>query len=190
MKRIELIEYIGDSWIVKGCVAFAGSLWLHFFGDWNMAMTSLFTLFSLDFVAKVIALSKKNDGFINAVRQGEIRSRIMREKTMYKLVRYAVLLSAGNQIANVISYIIGDNEITIYGIPIVLGVRTFFILYMCVSELFSILETLIDAGGDDLKPLKGTMESGRKRLVDKFLDSLLETISKKLNIKSINNRED
>ena len=70
MERIELIEYVGDSWIVKGCVAFAGSLWLHFFGDWNIAMTSLFTLFSLDFVAKVIALSKKNDGFINAVKRG------------------------------------------------------------------------------------------------------------------------
>lgn len=70
MKRIELIECIGDSWIVKGCVAFASSLWLHFFGDWNLAMTSLFTLFSLDFIAKVIALSKKNDGFINAVKRG------------------------------------------------------------------------------------------------------------------------
>lgn len=190
MKRIELIEYIGDSWIVKGCVAFGSSFCLHFFGDWNIAMTSLFTLFTLDFVAKVIDLSRKNGGFIKAVRLGEIRSRIMREKTMYKLVRYAILLSSGNQIANVIEHVVGENQITVYGIPIALGVRTFFILYMCVSELFSILETLIDAGGEDLKPLKEGMESGKKRILDKLLDSLLDSISERLNIKSTNNKED
>ena len=184
---IELVDSLKHSWVVKGFLTAISMVWLHLFGAWNIAFSSLLTLLLLDFIAKMLKVSFNNGGFIEAIKRGKIRSKIFRDKTMYKIVRYLITLAAGNQIANILAATIAANAFTIYGVCIITIVRMFFISYICICEVISIIETLIGVDGDDLKPVANYMEDTRTRLFDRILDRLMDQLIKKLDI---SNKED
>lgn len=186
MKHVEItkvVEYIKNSWVVKGILSIFSAILFQLFGAWNQMLAALATLLVLDFVAKMVLLSFKHGGFFNAVREKAIRSKTMRSKTMYKVVRYAITLAAGNQVANALGYIVGHNVITLYGICVIDITRSFLVIWLCICELISIIETLVGVDGDELAPVEEALKDNRRKLLDVLIDSLIDKIMNKIDRK-------
>lgn len=177
---VYLIEYVKNSWLVKGGLATLSTVLVHLFGAWDIALLSLVTLIALDLIAKLVRMSYDYGGFTKAIKGGHIRSRVMREKSMYKFLRYALTLAAGNQIAKVVEYGTAGIVVTISGIPISFAIRSFFILYICISEIISIIETLIGVNGDDLEALKDVITGQKRSLFDRLIDLIINKIDERL----------
>lgn len=177
---VYLIESIKNSWLVKGSLAFLSTMLVHLFGAWDITLMSLVTLMVLDLIAKMVRMSYENGGFLKAIREGRIKSRIAREKSVYKAIRYALIVASGQQIARIFDHSTLGVAITISGIPIGFAIKTFFILNICLSEVISIIETLMGVDGDDLEDLKNTMTSTKKSIIDKVIDLFLRKIDERI----------
>jgi hypothetical protein len=135
----------------------------------------------LDLIAKIYKISKKSGGFIKAIKKGKIRSKIMGEMTMFKVVKYAITLAAANQLSTFVHVAQGASQATVFGIPIDVGIRAFFIGLLCLAEFTSILETIVDAGDSEelegvTKAIKESKDTFFERLIKKVIDQILDKV--------------
>lgn len=119
------------------------------------AFYALWIAVGLDMLTKIVALSYGCGGFIAAVRSQRLNSQTMFRKALIKILAYFTLTVVAYQSRYVVA---------IEAVPILFSTIIYCILFLV--EVHSIIENLIAAGCDDLKPLLMRFENEKKRAIE------------------------
>jgi len=146
-----IMEQLANLWCWAGGVLLGVFCYLV---EPTAAFYALWIAVLLDLLTKVVALSVSHGGFIAATRARFIRSHTMFCKTAIKIVAYFTLTVLAHQ-----SKAIVDIE----AVPILFSSVIYSALFLV--EVHSIIENLIGAGADDLKPLLLRLEREKQRVL-------------------------
>lgn len=106
------------------------------------AFYALWIAVAMDLVTRIAAQSVKHGGLIEATRKCQVSSRKMFHGTAIKITSYFFMLVIANQSKYIVE---------IEAVPIIFSTIIYSILFLV--EVHSIIENLIDAGAEDLRPL-------------------------------------
>lgn len=106
------------------------------------AIAAVWAAVILDILTRLFANSRKNGGFINAVRERAISSDTLWNRTAVKVVAYLSL----QILAGLSMKVLPLEQLSI-------AVATIVYSFLFLREFTSVVENLIEAGADDLKPL-------------------------------------
>ena len=106
------------------------------------AIAAVWVAVILDIFTRLFANSRKSGGFIKAVRERAISSDTLWSRTVVKVVAYLSL----QILAGLSMRILPLEQVSI-------AVATIVYSFLFIREATSVVENLIDAGANDLKPL-------------------------------------
>ena len=121
----------------------------------SAAFYALWIAVGLDMLTKLVALSYGSGGFLAAVKTQRLNSKTMFQKAFVKIIAYFTLTVIAYQ-----SRYIVDIE----AVPILFSTIIYSILFLV--EVHSIIENLIGAGCEDLKPLLMRFEREKQRAIE------------------------
>lgn len=121
----------------------------------SAAFYALWIAVGLDMLTKIIQLSYGSGGFLTAIRTQRLNSKTMFQKAFVKIIAYFTLTVIAYQ-----SRYIVDIE----AVPILFSTIIYSILFLV--EVHSIIENLIGAGCEDLKPLLMRFEREKQRAIE------------------------
>jgi phage-related holin len=157
-------------WPVKMAISAVITVISFLFGPIDTAFIALFVLVFVDLLTRWLAITREymiESGcgrgiaycFIMAWKTGKLNSQEMRQKFIPKIIAYILLLIASNLLIHILP-------------PIVINGKNWaetpddlINSYLALTEVMSILENLIAAGFDGLKPLEGYVVKKRTDLV-------------------------
>lgn len=145
-----IYEGIINHWltgIVLGCFAYLVKPTAAFYALWIAV--------GFDLLTKIVALSYQAGGFLKAIKTQHLNSQTMFRKAFVKVLAYFTL----TVIAYQSKYIVA-----IEAVPILFSTIIYSILFLV--EVHSIIENLIGAGCDDLKPLLIRFERERQKAIE------------------------
>ena len=118
------------------------------------AFYALWVAVALDLLTKIVALSYGSGGFFRAIQCQNLNSQTMFRKAFVKILAYFTL----TVIAYQSKYIVA-----IEAVPILFNTIIYSILFLV--EVHSIIENLIAAGCEDLKPLLMRFEKEKEKAI-------------------------
>lgn len=121
----------------------------------SAAFYALWIAVALDFMTKMVELSYGCGGYLNAVQTQRINSQTMFRKGFVKILAYFVLMVVAYQS----KYIT-----TVESVPIIFSSIIYGMLFLV--EVHSIIENMIGAGCDDLRPLLMRFEKEREKAIN------------------------
>jgi len=145
-----LFEKICDTWFVGLLVGLCAYLIQP-----SAAFYALWIAVVLDFITKMVELSYGCGGYLKAVQTQRINSQTMFRKGSVKILAYFVLMVVAYQS----KYIT-----TVESVPIIFSSIIYGMLFLV--EVHSIIENMIGAGCDDLRPLLMRFEKEREKAIN------------------------
>lgn len=155
----KIYDSLFQSWQVKCTVSFLMSVAGFLIGEINAPFIALWSLIIIDMLTKWVGIAKnlldERDidsnilyGIILAWKTGELCSRSMRRMFIGKVFSYLVLIIAANLLMKIIP------SVVIFGNDWAKFPGGFIYSFLALTEVMSIIETLIQIGIDALKPLE------------------------------------
>lgn len=123
--------------------------------DPTAAFYALWVAVLFDLLTKIVALAVKNGGLVRATRERIINSHTMFYRTFIKVLAYFTMTVLAHQSKAIVA---------IEAVPIIFSTIIYSILFLV--EVHSIIENLIEAGAEDLKPLLMRFEREKQRAVE------------------------
>lgn|GEM_PF-3480163 len=145
-----MFERISDLW-VWGFLLGA----LTYLVEPTAAFYALWVAVFLDLITKVVALAAKNDGLIAATRMRVINSHTMFYRTFIKVLAYFTMTVLAHQSKAIVE---------IEAVPIIFSTIIYSILFLV--EVYSIIENLIEAGAEDLRPLLLRFQKEKQKAIE------------------------
>ncbi|MCK9324482.1 MAG: phage holin family protein [Bacteroidales bacterium] len=145
-----IYEGIVSNWLAGLVVGF-----LAYLIQPTAAFYALWVAVGLDLLTKIVALSYGSGGFIRAIKCQNLNSHTMFRKAFVKILAYFTLTVVAYQSKYIIA---------IEAVPILFSTIIYSILFLV--EVHSIIENLIAAGCDDLKPLLMRFDNEKKRAIE------------------------
>lgn len=118
------------------------------------AFYALWIAVFMDLLSRIFAQSSKNGGFWQATKGKHIQSNLMFRGTAIKIVAYFFMTVLAHQSKHIVE---------IEAVPIVFSTIVYSILFLV--EVHSIIENLIDAGAEDLRPLLLRFQKEKEKAV-------------------------
>lgn len=119
------------------------------------AFYALWVAVFLDLITKMAALAYKNGGLIAATKAKVINSHTMFYRTFIKVLAYFTMTVLAHQSKAVVE---------IEAVPIIFSTIIYSILFLV--EVYSIIENLIEAGAEDLKPLMLRFQKEKEKVIE------------------------
>lgn len=145
-----LYHGIADNWLGGLLIGFCAYLIKP-----SAAFYALWIAVGLDLLTKIVQLSYGSGGFIKAIQTQRLNSKTMFQKAFVKIIAYFTLTVVAYQSKYIIA---------IEVVPILFSTIIYSILFLV--EVHSIIENLIAAGCDDLKPLLMRFENEKKKAIE------------------------
>lgn len=121
----------------------------------SAAFYALWIAVGFDLLTKIIYLSVESGGFLTAIKTQKLNSKTMFHKAFIKVVSYFILTVLAYQSRYIVA---------IEAVPILFSTIIYMILFLV--EVHSIIENLIGAGCDDIKPLLMRFENEKKKAIE------------------------
>jgi phage-related holin len=121
----------------------------------SAAFYALWIAVALDFMTKLVELSYGCGGYLKAIQTQRINSKTMFQKAFVKIIAYFVLTVVAYQSKFIT---------TLEAVPILFSTIIYSILFLV--EVHSIIENMIGAGCDDLRPLLMRFEKEKERAIN------------------------
>ncbi|GBF35480.1 hypothetical protein DCCM_4609 [Desulfocucumis palustris] len=125
------------------------------------AFYALWIAVVIDLLTRLVALSVKYGGFWQATRQSQISSKKMFHGTAIKIAAYFFMTVLAHQSKYIVE---------IEAVPVLFSSIIYCLLFLV--EVHSIIENLIDAGAEDLKPLLLRFKREKTRVMQGGKDTL------------------
>lgn len=119
------------------------------------AIAAVWIAVLLDILTRLFANSRKAGGFLKAVRTKSISSDTLWSRTAVKVVAYLTL----QILAGLSMKVVPLEQVSI-------AVATILYSFLFIREATSVVENLIEAGADDLKPLLGWLRKKESDLTE------------------------
>lgn len=145
-----LLQGIADNWLCGLLIGFCAYLIKP-----SAAFYALWIAVGLDLLTKIVQLSYGSGGFFKAIQSQRLNSKTMFQKAFIKIIAYFTLTVVAYQSKYIVS---------IEAVPILFSTIIYSILFLV--EAHSIIENLIGAGCDDLKPLLMRFDNEKKRAIE------------------------
>lgn len=145
-----LFERIADHWfwgLLLGVLTYLVQPTAAFYALWIAV--------GLDLLTKITALSYGSGGFLKALKTQKLNSHTMFQKAFVKVLAYFTLTVVAYQSKYIVA---------IEAVPILFSTIIYTILFLV--EVHSIIENLIAAGCDDLKPLLMRFEKEKQKAIE------------------------
>ncbi|HBS59415.1 MAG TPA: hypothetical protein DEA44_09125 [Firmicutes bacterium] len=157
MEYLKTIANIFMNWQVKTVVSFFLATMTFFLGSELMPFLALFFLMAMDVLTRWMAEGKRKadqvgidswlEGFYLCWHDGTLNSKTMGRKFFHKAITYMLLVIAFNLALKSVP------SIVLFGADWSKLPLGFIYSFLSITEVMSVIENLIDAGMDALRPL-------------------------------------
>lgn len=171
----DFLTMLDSSIVVKGLLSIVTWLFVAVFGPPDIIFKAFAMLIVLDLLSKVTKICYDNGGLVRAIKIRKLKSGLACRRTLYKVVRYSIILGAFNAMGSMF-----PEGIIFYGYSLRFIFRLVGYIYVGWCEFISIGENLMGVDGGDLEPMVTSAKKMPKRFTDRLIDAFFDRIEERI----------